>query len=79
MRRLQANTIAIKGIGAGQRIIDDKAAQAHVDPMPVLLNIAPAVSSPSCPDQPIVIKLALPPAAAVLIEVETSSSSQFRQ
>jgi len=31
------------------------------------------------PNQPIAIRLALPPAAAVLIEVETSSSSQFRQ
>lgn len=28
---------------------------------------------------PIVIRLALPPAAAVLIEVETSSTSQVRQ
>ena len=29
-------------------------------------------------DQPMLIKLALPPAAAVLIEVETSSRSQFK-
>lgn len=29
--------------------------------------------------QPMAIRLAFPPAAAVLIEVDTSSSSQFRQ
>lgn len=29
--------------------------------------------------QPIAIRLALPPAAVVLIEVDTSSSSQLRQ
>jgi hypothetical protein len=29
--------------------------------------------------QPIAIRLALPPAAVVLIDVEISSSSQFRQ
>ena len=45
--------------------------------MPTGRSVAAKPAATIC--QPIAIRLALPPAAAVLMEVETSSSSQLRQ